>query len=148
MNNLVEFYQFVKDFADRHMMVNEFRVLGNEDELESLDPGPRVLVMIPLSSDISREAGRPIYTVEFLLLVADKADENDELQLLSSTEENIFVVAQLQDYIQQETKDAEFGTIEIVNQVRDDYNITSAYTRFTMLFHRKKYGQPINLIQD
>jgi hypothetical protein len=145
MNNLVEFYEFVKDFAERHMMVNEFKVLGNEEELENIDPGPRVLVLIPLSSDISREGNRPIYSVEFLLLVADKADENDSLQLLSSTEENIFVIGQLQDYIQQQSKDAEFGTIEIVNQLRDDYNITSAYTRFTMIFTRNKHGRPINL---
>jgi hypothetical protein len=145
MNNLVEFYEFVKDFAERHMMVNEFKVLGNEEELENIDPGPRVLVLIPLSSDISREGNRPIYSVEFLLLVADKADESDSLQLLSSTEENIFVIGQLQDYIQQQSKDAEFGTIEIVNQLRDDYNITSAYTRFTMIFTRKKHGRPINL---
>jgi hypothetical protein len=86
-----------------------------------------------------------VYTVEFLILVGDKADENDALQLLSSTEENIFVIGQFQDYLQQQMKDAEFGDIEIVNQLRDDYNITSAYTRFTMTFERKSYKRPINL---
>jgi hypothetical protein len=148
MNNLVEFYEFTKDFAERHMMVNEFFVLGNEEELQGLDFDYRAFVLIPLGSNISREGNRPVYTVEFLILVGDKADENDAMQLLSSTEENIFVIGQFQDYLQQEMKDAEFGDIEIVNQLRDDYNITSAYTRFTMTFERKSYTRPINLKEE
>ena len=50
MNNLRGIYEAVKDFGERHEMVNEVILVKSEDELEGREFNYRTMVMMPLAS--------------------------------------------------------------------------------------------------
>lgn len=120
-------------------MVESFGVLGSEEELDSLDFDFRTFQLIVSSSNISRELNNPTYTIDFAIIVMDKVDPEDDRAVVLSSEENVFVIAQFQDYLQQQDEDSEFGNIDLINNENEDYAITAAYTEFSVTFSRKQY---------
>mgnify|MGYP000897937149 CR=1 FL=1 len=144
MNNLSDFYQLVKDFCDSHNMINEFLFLGSEQELENREFNYRTFVMIPSSSNISRDLSRPIYTLSFDCALLDKSIGDSEIALVKSTEENLFVVGQLQDYLIQQDENCYIDDVDVVNMISEDENITSAMFEVTMSFARKNYNAGID----
>ena len=76
----------------------------------------------------------------------DKTVAGDPRARLLSTEENIFVIGQYQDYLLQQDNDVEFEDIEVVSiDDSDDYVITVAYCDFGVNFSRKGYTNAIAL---
>ena len=144
MNNLSDFYQLVKDFCNDHNMINEFLFLGSEQELENREFSYRTFVMIPSNSNISRDLSRPIYTLSFDCALLDKSIGDSEIALVKSTEENLFVVGQLQDYLIQQDETCYIDDVDVVNMISDDENITSAMFELTMSFARKNYNAGID----
>jgi len=144
MNNLSDFYQLIKDFCDNHNMINEFIFLGSEQELENREFNYRTFVMIPSSSNISRDLSRPIYTLSFDCALLDKSIGDSEIALVNSTEENLFVVGQLQDYLIQQDENCYIDDVDVVNMISEDENITSATFELTMSFARKNYNVGID----
>jgi len=144
MNNLSDFYQLVKDFCENHNMINEFLFLGSEQELENREFNYRTFVMIPSNSNISRDLSRPIYTLSFDCALLDKSVGDSEIALVKSTEENLFVVGQLQDYLIQEDETCYIDDVDVVNMIGEDENITSAMFELTMSFARKNYNAGID----
>ena len=144
MNNLTQLYQKIKAFADDHGMINEFILVSSEDELSKKDISYRAMVMLPLEANLSRELNNPIYSLDFGVIIIDKTILEDELSHVSSTEENIFIVGQLQDYLLQDDEDVEFGDVELNSSVLEDYNITMAMTDFTVNLARKPCNRGIN----
>ena len=144
MNNLSDFYQLVKDFCENHNMINEFLFLGSEQELENREFNYRTFVMIPSNSNISRDLSRPIYTLSFDCALLDKSIGDSEIALVKSTEENLFVVGQLQDYLIQEDETCYIDDVDVVNMIGEDENITSAMFELTMSFARKNYNAGID----
>jgi len=144
MNNLSDFYQLIKDFCDNHNMINEFIFLGSEQELENREFNYRTFVMIPSSSNISRDLSRPIYTLSFDCALLDKSIGDSEIALVNSTEENLFVVGQLQDYLIQQDENCYIDDVDVVNMISEDENITSAMFELTMSFARKNYNVGID----
>jgi len=144
MNNLSGFYQLVKDFCDNHNMINEFLFLGSEQELENREFNYRTLVMIPSSSNISRDLSRPIYTLSFDCALLDKSIGDSEISLVKSTEENLFVVGQFQDYLIQQDENCYIDDVDVVNMLSEDENITSALFEVTVSFARKNYNAGID----
>jgi len=144
MNNLSGFYQLVKDFCDNHNMINEFLFLGSEQELENREFNYRTLVMIPSSSNISRDLSRPIYTLSFDCALLDKSIGDSEISLVKSTEENLFVVGQFQDYLIQQDENCYIDDVDVVNMLSEDENITSAMFEVTVSFARKNYNAGID----
>lgn len=144
MNNLRGIYEAVKDFGERHEMVNEVILVKSEDELEGREFNYRSMVMMPLEANISREDAAPAYYIDFGIFLLDKVPaENDEASI-NSVDENIFVIGQLQDHLIQEDYDVDFGQVDLDNQAMDDYNITTASTDFTFTLGRKPYNRTIN----
>lgn len=144
MNNLSGFYQLVKDFCDNHNMINEFLFLGSEQELENREFNYRTLVMIPSSSNISRDLSRPIYTLSFDCALLDRSIGDSEISLVKSTEENLFVVGQFQDYLIQQDENCYIDDVDVVNMLSEDENITSAMFEVTVSFARKNYNAGID----
>ena len=68
----------------------------------------------------------------------------DELSYIQSTEENIFIMGQLQDYLTQQGEDVEFDDVELNSSVSEDYNVTIAMTDFTVNLARKPYNRGID----
>lgn len=145
MNNLRGIYESIKDFGERHEMVNEVILVKSEDELQDQEFSYRTMVIMPLEANVSRQQNTPVYYVDFGVVLLDKVPaENDEASI-NSVDENIFVIGQLQDHLQQEDYDVEFGAVDLGNESIDDYNITTAVTDFTFTLSRKPYNRTINL---
>jgi hypothetical protein len=145
MKTLSDLYGEVKTFAESHPLVNEFVLVSSEEDLETREFEFRSLVLIPSRSNISREANRPIYEITFSVVVFDRVDRKEDLSIILSSEENIFVIGQLQDYLLQELgdSDVEFNDIDIVNAAGSDYNVTSAVCEFTVALPRSPYIKTI-----
>ena len=144
MNNLSDFYQLVKDFCDSHNMINEFLFLGSEQDLENRDFNYRTAILNPSNSNISRDLSRPIYTLSFDAAVLDKCPSGDEMALVKSTEENLFVVGQLQDYLIQQDENCYIDDVDVINYLTEDDNVTSAMFGITVSFARKNYNAGID----
>jgi hypothetical protein len=146
MNNLLQLYDITSAFAERHRMISEFGVLGSEEEIGSVEFEYRSMQLVVSSSNISRELNRPTFRLNFSLIVMDKTVANDARARLLSTEENIFVIGQYQDYLLQQDNDVEFDDVEVVSiDDADDYVITVAYCDFGVNFSRKGYANAIAL---
>jgi hypothetical protein len=144
MNNLTELYKEIKSFADNHGMVNQFIMVASEDDLQQYDFEYRTLVMIPSSSNLSRDLNSPVYTLSFTLVVIDKTILDDNIASIQSIEENIFVIGQLQDKLLQLDKEVVFNEIELISSALEDYNVTTAFCDFDVVLPRSPYIKDIN----
>jgi hypothetical protein len=144
MNNLTKLYTDIKDFADRHNMVNEFFLVNTEDELNQRDFNFRSMAFMPIDANISRESNSPVYTLDFGVILIDRMIPNDELQSISIAEENLFVIGQLQDFLLQEGYEVDFNDVDIVSSLGEEYNISSAMTTFSVVLGRTAYTKGID----
>lgn len=140
----MELYDLTKSFAEKHRMVNEFGVIGSEEELSTKDYEYRSMQLLVQKANISRELNSPVYQLDFSVIVIDKIDSEDDRQMMLSTEENIFVVSQFQDYLLQQDNDVTFEDIEVVGVDLEDHTVTTAFSNFTVRFSRKPYVNEIN----
>jgi len=144
MNNLTELYEEIKSFADNHLMVNEFIMAASEEELQEYDFNYRTMVLIPSSSNLSRDLNSPVYTLSFVTVVMDKTINRDSAASIQSIEENIFVIGQLQDKLLQLGIEVNFDEIELMNTLLEDYNVTTAFADFSVVLPRSPYIKGIN----
>lgn len=127
MNDLVTIYQLFKEFGDSHGMVNEFKLLGSLEDLQNIESNYRGLYVNLDSANISRSGNSPVYDVTFNVIVVDRVALNDEAGLISSNQENLFVMNQLQDWFGQNLLGEErFDEINLQGFSADEYNITTA----------------------
>jgi hypothetical protein len=101
--------------------------------------------MMPLEANLSRELNSPIYTLDFEIILIDRIITDNDSSYISSTEENINVIGQLQDFLLQQQDDVEFNNIEITTGMAEDYNITIAMCDFTVNLARGSYTKDINI---
>lgn len=144
MNNLTKLYSEIKAFAESHNMINEFILVSSEDDLQSRVFNYRTLVMLPLEANLSRELNNPIYNLDFGVIVIDKCPLDDDLAFISSSEENIFIIGQLQDYLLQDGKDVNFDNVELTTGIANDYNVTIAMADFIVSLARQPYVRDID----
>lgn len=127
MNDLVTIYQLFKEFGESHGMVNEFKLLGSLEDLQNIESNYRGLYVNLDSANISRSGNSPVYDVTFNVIVVDRVALNDEVGLISSNQENLFVMNQLQDWFGQNLLGEErFDEINLQGFSADEYNITTA----------------------
>jgi len=145
MNNLSDFYHLIKEFCTDHNMINQFLFLGSEEDLQNREFNYRSVVLIPSKSNVSRNLSRPIYTLSFDCAILDRCINSDELALVKSTEENLFVVGQLQDYLIQQNENCYIEDVDVMNMITEDDNITSAMFEITVSFARNNYKKGIDI---
>lgn len=108
-------------------MVNEFKLLGSLEDLQNIESNYRGLYVNLDSANISRSGNSPVYDVTFNVIVVDRVALNDEAGLISSNQENLFVMNQLQDWFGQNLLGEErFDEINLQGFSADEYNITTA----------------------
>lgn len=144
MNNLTELYKEIKAFAESHNLVNEFVLIGSEHDLSHRDLSYRTMVMLPLEANLSRELNNPVYELEFGIFILDRTIEGDDLADIQSSEENLFVMGQLQDFLLQNGRDVEFTSVELTKSYAEDYNITVAMGEFSVKLARAPYVRDID----
>lgn len=145
MNNLYDTYSIIKSFADDHNMINQFLYVRSEEELINFEFDYRTIALIPLEANITRQLNSPVYTLDFGIVILDKVIKGDDKASIMSTEENIFVIGQLQDYLLQQGIDTDFQNVELYNSIGDDYNISTASAEFSVTIARKPYIKGIDL---
>lgn len=145
MNNLTRLYELVETFSSNHNMVNSFKLVGSEDELANTDFDYRSLIMMPLQANLSRELNNPVYELEFGIIVIDRVNLDDSASYIYSSEENIFVIGQLQDYLLQNDVDVVFENVELNTGSNEDYNITIAMADFSAKLARQPYIRDIDV---
>lgn len=127
MNDLVTIYELFKAFGDSHGMINEFKLIGSLEDLQNIEVSHRGMYVNLDSANVSRSGNSPIYDVTFNVIVIDKVPLYDELALMNSNQENLFVMGQLQDYFGQNLLGEErFDEVNLQGFSADDYNITTA----------------------
>ena len=145
MNNLLSFYRKMRQFAENHNMINEFMLLGSVDEMSGREFDYRTLILIPTMSNVSRDLSNPIYTLTFQLTILDKCEKDDEEGFVISTEENLFVVGQIQDYLIQYNEDCYIADVDVNSFLNSDANITAVQSELTISFARKNYKVGIDI---
>lgn len=145
MNNLLSFYRKMRQFAENHNMINEFMLLGSVDELSNREFDYRTLVLIPTMSNVSRDLSRPIYTLTFQVMILDKCAKEDEEGFVISTEENLFVIGQIQDYLIQYNEDCYIADVDVNSFLNSDMNITAVQSELTISFARKNYNAGVDI---
>lgn len=145
MNNLTELYIKIKDFCESHNMINEFFLARSEDDLRSREFEYRTLCLLPLEANISRDLNSPVYTLDFAAMVLDKIVYENEMSTVTTIEENLFVIGQLQDYMAQEGYDVEFDSVDIMTMHDENYTVSSGVCEFQVTLARKPYKLDIDL---
>jgi hypothetical protein len=125
-------------------MINEFFLLGSSEDLDAREFDYRTFVMIPSASNISRDFANPVYSLTFDCVVIDKCVSQDDLASIISTEENLFVVGQIQDWLIQQDENCYIDEVEVQNYISEESNITTAFFQLTVLFARKNYKVAID----
>ena len=145
MNNLLSFYRKMRQFTENHNMINEFMLLGSVEELSNREFDYRTLVLIPTMSNVSRDLSRPIYTLTFQVMILDKCAKEDEEGFVISTEENLFVIGQIQDYLIQYNEDCYIADVDVNSFLNSDMNITAVQSELTISFARKNYNAGVDI---
>lgn len=145
MNKLSKLYNDIKTFSDGHGMVNEFVFLKNDKDLRSRNFLFRSMCLMASDADISRDLNSPVYTVGFSLIVLDKTLMDDDFNQVSIIEENLFVIAQLQDYLLQIGYDVEFDEIDLMNNEIEGETVCAALCDFNVTLERKPYVLGIDI---
>jgi len=146
VNDLITIYQLFKQFGDNHGMVNEFKLIGSLEDLQNIEVNHRGMYVNLDSANISRVSNSPIYDVVFNVIIIDKVKLDDEVGLITSNQENLFVMNQLQDYFGQNLLGEErFDEINLQGFSADDYNITTATANCSFSVGRNPDNRDIDI---
>lgn len=146
MNDLITIYELFEQFGTGHHMVNEFQLLSSLEDLQNIEIDHRGMYIALENADISREGASPVYEVTFDVVVVDRVPLNDPKALMSSNQENLFVISQLQDYfIQNLSGEQSFQEVSMRGFSAEDRNITAAVTTAAFVVGRNPYLKDIDL---
>ena len=137
MNSLFDFYKAIADFANRHRMIDFFKVISSVEEIGTMNLTHRSLLLTVESTNISRELN--YISVTMSVFVVDKCIAEDQDSLVISAQENIFVISELQDFILGLDNDVSFQEVILAQAPETDYTATAAICQFTALFNRTSY---------
>ncbi len=146
MNDLITIYELFKEFGDNHNLISEFKLIGSLEELQTIEVKHRGLYVHLDGANLSRLNNNPVYEISFNVIVVDKVPLNEDLALMHSNQENIFVISQLQDYFGQNMSGEErFQDVNAQGFSAEDFNITTATTSCSFVIARNPYNREIDL---
>jgi hypothetical protein len=127
-------------------MISEFKLLNSLDDLQEIEINHRGLFIALEDANISRDAGNPVYDVNFNIVIVDRVALNDPVGLINSNQENLFVMGQLQDYfIQNLDGEQSFQEVSMRGFSSEDYNITASVSNATFVVGRNPYLRDIDI---
>lgn len=146
MNDLLTIYELFEQFGSNHSMISEFKLLNSLDDLQEVEINHRGLFIALEDANISRDAGNPVYDVNFNIVIVDRVALNDPVGLINSNQENLFVMGQLQDYfIQNLDGEQSFQEVSMRGFSSEDYNITASVSNATFVVGRNPYLRDIDI---
>ena len=146
MNDLVTIYKLFKAFGESHGMINEFKLIGSLEDLQQIEVSHRGMYVNLDSANVSRDNNSPIYDILFNVIIIDKVALDDEMGLISSNQENLFVMGQLQDYFGENLLGEDrFDEVNLQGFSADDYNITTATANCSFSVGRNPSNRSIDV---
>tara|TARA_R110002020_G_scaffold281522_1_gene497163 strand:- start:100 stop:546 length:447 start_codon:yes stop_codon:yes gene_type:complete len=144
MTDLTNIVSTIREYGESHNMINEFIFIKDEQQLENLTFNYRTLMAHVDSARIPRSEGEPSYEVDLNLFVIDKTIKDDDVAYIDSMQTNLFVLGQLEDYIQQNHFDYDFdmSDVDLAPVSSDEYNLTGAQATITMRIARNSFKNP------
>jgi hypothetical protein len=108
-------------------MISEFKLIGSLEDLQQVEVSHRGMYVNLDSANVSRDNNNPVYDILFNVIIIDKVALDDEMGLINSNQENLFVMGQLQDYFGENLLGEDrFDEVNLQGFSADDYNITTA----------------------
>ncbi len=140
----------MKAFGDGHRMINQTLLIKDEQELDHLTFKYRTFCMHIDSARIPRDTASPVYEMDVNIFILDKVIKGDDLSFMESSQENLFILGQLQDFLQQsfDEYDFEIDNVDLSPVSVPDYNITGATTVLTIRVDRESYKNEIDYEQN
>lgn len=136
MNNYISmFADTLKTFGNNHNMIDEVKFIRGESDLDKMVFDKKTLLFMMTSADIDNEDGNPIYEVNYVAAIVDKA-AHTEIGSTGTVEESLFILSQLQDHLQNEGWSAIFGTVDIAGDFDLSGELVVLSTEFTAQFSR------------
>jgi hypothetical protein len=134
-NYISTFSKDLKNFADSHTMVDDIKFIRGEKELNNMVFDRKTMLVSMLSANLDNEDSRPVYDVEYVIAIIDKSP-NGLYGSSATVEENLFVVSQLQDYLQQEGWSVVFGDVDIQADWDESGDLVAVLSSATAQFGR------------
>jgi hypothetical protein len=146
MTELKNIIQAVQGFGQSHKMVNEVLIFADEEEYEQATFKYRSMHIVIDGARIPRSEGEPVYEVDINLMLVDKTLQDDKLAYVESVQENLFILGQLQDYLQQSFFEYDFSMsdVNLTPIISEEHNITGAETILTIRTDRDSYINEID----
>lgn len=145
MQKNAELVRAMMDFAEAHNMIGKAQWIRGESDLENFVFDEKTIIFLTDSANISRQDGRPIYTMSYIVAVVDKGASSGELGMNSAVEENLFVLGQLQDYLGQQGFDVDIEDVDVQTDFDDSGDLVVVSTNMTANLSRNSANKDINL---
>lgn len=139
-NYISTFAKTLNDFGDNHLMVDAVEFIRGESDLDTMVFDRKTLIVMMSSANLDNENGRPIYEVDYIVAVVDKAAKTD-YGTSACVEESLFVLGQLQDHLLEEGWSVRFGEVDIQTDFDDSGDLVVLSTEFTAEFGRGLFDE-------
>jgi hypothetical protein len=127
-------------------MINEFKLIGSLEDLQQIEVSHRGMYVNLDSANVSRDNNNPVYDILFNVIIIDKVALDDEMGLINSNQENLFVMGQLQDYFGNNLLGEDrFDEVNLQGFSADDYNITTATANCSFSVGRNPDNRSIDI---
>ena len=146
MRELKNIVGTIKTFGEGHRMINQVLFIKYDQEIDHLTFKYRTLLMHIDSARIPRDQGEPVYEVDLNLFILDKTIKDDDMAYIESSQENLFILGQLQDFLQQSfpNYDFEINDVDMSPVSTPEYNLTGATTVLTIRVDRNPFQNEVN----
>lgn len=137
MNQLTDFLTAMRNFFNRHNMVDSYHEISVAEQLEDLGGQFRRAVSFPISFELESD----MIAITYGIIIQDKVRGGDMLAYAKSNEQNIFVLSQLQDYMISIDEDIEFTQGEFFGAFQPDNpeNLPTIAAQVRTMYHKPRY---------
>ena len=140
MTDLKNIVKAIQEFGETHSMINEVLIFADEEDYKSHTFKYRSLHIAVDRATIGRDEGESVYSVDINLMIVDKTLVGDKIAYIESVQENLYILGQLQDYLQQNSKyDFSMSDVNLAPIISEEHNITGAEAILTIRADRFSY---------
>ena len=134
-NYITTFTTDIDKFGVQHPMLKGVEWIRSETDLDNMVFDKKTIVFMIDSANINNEDGSPVYEVRFITAVIDKG-MTERRASSWVVEESLFVISQLQDYVQNIGWSVIFGEVDIQTDFDNSGELVVLSTSFTAQFSR------------
>ena len=134
-NYITTFTTDIDKFGSQHSMLDGVEWIRSEADLDNMVFDKKTIVFMIDSANINNEDGSPLYEVRFITAVIDKGMTERRASSFV-VEESLFVISQLQEWLQNIGWSVIFGEVDIQTDFDNSGELVVLSTSFTAQFSR------------